>query len=177
MLLDEGRKQVWLVLTRQLGLVFTTTVLLIIGAVAVWAQQPFLVPSLASAVFVQTLAPHEPSATIWSASVGQLAGVVGGFVGLFLFAANTAPSFMDGHALTLARVGAAGIGGLVTAGLQLGLRAINPAGGATAIILAVGAESADWAGAGRLLCGISLVTLLGEAARLTLLRMQKSLAS
>jgi hypothetical protein len=155
---------------RLVAIILSGAILMIIGAISVWAQQPCLVPSLASATIVQTLTPQEPSARAWNTAVGQLAGLIGGFAGIFLTAANLTPSFMDHHDLTFARVGAAGVAVIITAGIQVLLKAISPAGAATALVLAVGAESASLTGAARLIVGIILVTLLGEAARLGLLR-------
>ena len=62
------------------------------------------------------------------------------------------------------------IAALLTALGQLSLKAGSPAGGATAVIMATGAETADLAGTARLVVGIALVTGLGEIARQLLLR-------
>lgn len=59
---------------------------------------------------------------------------------------------------------------IVTSVLQRILRATSAAGGATALIVALGAETATADGAARLAAGILLVTLLGEAARWLVLR-------
>ena len=155
---------------RLMAVILSGMILIIIGALSVWAQQPCLVPSLASATLVQTITPNEPTARAWNTAVGQLAGVAGGFVGIFATGSNATPSFMDHHTLTLARAGAAGLAVVIASGLQLLLKAISPAGAATALVLALGAETATLAGAGRLIVGIFLVTLLGELSRLGILR-------
>jgi len=49
--------------------------------------------------------------------------------------------------------------------LQALLGAVNPAGGATALILTLGSEAATLAGAVRLTTAVLLVTALGEGAR------------
>lgn len=147
-----------------------TAVLAIIGAFSVWAQEPWLMPSLGSAVFVQTLTPEEPTATPYVTGVGQLLGLVSGFIGVYIAAATVTPMFMGENALTFARVLAVAVATLLTAGLQLALKAKSPAGGATAVVVALGLETANWAGAWRLVVGIALVTALGEAARQIILR-------
>jgi hypothetical protein len=117
-------------------------VLAAIGVVFVWIQQPLLVPSLGSAVFVQVMSPTEPSARPWNTAMGQVIGLVGGMIGIFLAHATTVPNFLSSRPLILIRV----------------------------LAVAIGAETADWSGAGRLLAGILLVTALGEAARQFVLR-------
>jgi hypothetical protein len=150
---------------------FVVAVILgVIGALAVWLQEPWMMPSLGSAIFVQILTPREPSARAWNTGLGQVAGIAGGFAGVYLAAATTTPTFMGDHKLVFARVLAVVIAVLVTAAVQLAIKATNPAGGATAMIVAMGLETANWSGAGRLVVGIALVTILGEAARHLILR-------
>ena len=50
-------------------------------------------------------------------------------------------------------------------------KALNPAGAATVLVVVLGAETATWAGAGRLIFGIFMVTLLGEVARWLMLKL------
>lgn len=145
-------------------------VLGVIGLVSLWTQQPLLAPSVGSAVFVQVMTPTEPSARAWNTAAGQIIGVGAGMTGVFAAAATVAPTFLANHLLVFDRVLAMIIAVLLTVIFEMLLRATSPAGGATAVLIAIGGESADWAGAGRLLAGILLVTLLGEAARLLILR-------
>ncbi len=141
-----------------------------IAALSVWIQEPLFAPSLASAVFVQLLSPTEPDASPYHALVGQLTGIVAGFIGVFVASAAATPPFFGSHPLVFERVIAVAIAVAVTAFGQLLLKATSPAGGATAVILAIGLESANLAGAARMAAGIVLVTGLGELARQLLLR-------
>ena len=147
-------------------------VLGLIGLLAVWSHEPILVPSLGSALFTQIYDASAPSASPWSIGVGQLAGLAGGFLGVAVAFAAPTPSFMGDHALVYARVLAVLIAVPVAAALQMLLRAVSPAGGATALVIALGAEAADWAGGLRMLVGIAVVTGLGEIARRLVLRSQ-----
>lgn len=149
-------------------------VLGLVGLIAIWVQIPFLAPSLASGVFSQVTTPSAPAARMWNISVGQVCGVAGGFVGVWLAGAGTAPPFFLDHHLVLLRVVAVAIAALITIVLQHALRATTPAGGATAVVVAVGAENATWPGFGHLLGGIVLVATLGEIARLVVQRMEAS---
>jgi hypothetical protein len=150
-----------------------TIAMVVIALVAVWTQEGLLVPSLGSAVFIQAFSPTQPSATPYSIGVGQVLGVVGAFVGVYISMSAWAPEFTAGHALVYGRVLAVLIAVLLTAGLQLALKATSPAGGATALVVALGIETPNWAGAGRILVGILLVTVIGEVGRQLILRQQE----
>jgi hypothetical protein len=153
-----------------LGACAAAIILTVIGAFSLWVQQPLLAASLGSAVFIQTLTPGEKSGRLWPTGIGQLAGVAGGLIGVILAHAEPAPMFMAAQPLVVARVLAACLAVLVTGCLQGVLKAVSPAGAATALILALGMEAPDWLGIVRLMTGIALVTVLGEAARQMLLR-------
>lgn len=140
-------------------------VLAIIAALSVLLQQPLLVPSLGSAVFVQVMSPTEPNAKPWNTAVGQFVGVAAGLISVYVAFASTVPIFMGDHPLVWARVLAVVIAVTLTVLGENVLKATSPAGGATAVVLAIGAETGDWAGVGRMALAIVLVTALGEFAR------------
>lgn len=154
--------------------ILITIVLGIVAAFAAVAQTPWLAPSLASAVFTQGLTPDQPSAKPYSIAAGQFIGGASGFVGVLVGGAAAAPQFFGDHQLVAARVVAVAVAVLVSAAVQLATKAISPAGGSTALVVAVGMETANWAGANRLAVGIVLATVLGEIARQIILRAQKS---
>lgn len=145
--------------------VCSAVVLVAIGLLSVWIGQAWLVASLGSATFIQVLTPHEPSARIWPTAAGQACGIVGGYAGVYAAFAWAAPRFEAGDPLAMRRVLAVLVAVAVTAALQLGLRARCAAGGALALLLALGQETPDWAGLARLAVGVALVTFLGEFAR------------
>ena len=144
----------------------------VIAVISVWMQEPWLAPSLGSAVLAQTLSPDQPSAKPYSIAVGQLLGAAAGFAGVFIAGATTVPAFMGDHDLTWARAGAVALALLLVAALQLACKATTPPGGATAVVVAIGAEAANWSGVLHLAIGILLVTALGEGARQLILRMR-----
>ncbi len=147
-------------------------IIFIIGAVGFWAQQPWLVPSLGSAVFSQVTSPEHPSASPYSIGLGQLIGIAAAFAGIYILGAEHAPALMTGHPVVWTRVGAAALAILIALALQIGSKAMSPAGGATALVLAVGAEVPTAGGALRMVIGILLVILFGEAARRLALRLR-----
>ncbi len=157
---------------RAAGILASGGILALVGALSIWARQPWLAPSLASALFVQTLTPGERSARLWPTLAGQIAGVACGVAGVYLAHAVRLPSFVDHHALLPRRVVAVLTAVVLTGASQLMLRAVSPAGAATTLIVAMGIETADLAGAARLIGAIVVAGLLGEAARLGILKLR-----
>jgi hypothetical protein len=148
----------------------TSLILGLIGVLAWWSGAPLLAPSLGSAVFTQLLSPRNKGAQPYSVAIGQLLGLVGGFAGAWIVGAVGMPVFTHGHPLVGARVAAVVLAALITAALHSLSGAESPAGGATAMVVAMGIESANGVGAWRMVVGILLVTGLGEVARRALLR-------
>ena len=145
-------------------------ILAAIGGLSVATGRPWLVPSLGTAAFIQTMTPKVPSARPWNVVVGQLCGLGAGFAGVYVMGAQAAPAFASGHPLAWVRITAVAVAVTITVALQLLLRAENPTGGAVALLLALGAVPPNGQGAGLMLVGIALVSLLGEAARFTVLK-------
>ncbi len=152
--------------------ILITLVLAVIAAFSLWAQQAWLVPSVAAAAFLQIFSPDEPSARPYGIAVGQIIGGISGFIGVLALAATVAPAFTGDHHLPAARFGAIVVAVAISSIAQAGLGATSPAGGATAVVVASGVETATWLGAERLLLGITLVTVLGEVARRIVLRIR-----
>lgn len=157
-----------------LATVLVAAILSVLAAASLWAQAPFLAPSLGSAVFTQVLHPREASARPYAILVGQILGAASGFAGVYLAGAAAAPPFSGDHTLVAARLAAIAIAGLLAAGGQRATGALTPAGGATALVVALGAEPANWHGVRDLAVGLAIVTLLGEAARRLMLRPQQA---
>ena len=119
----------------------------LIAALSVLLQEPLLAPSLASAMFVQVMTPGQPTAKPWNTAVGQLVGLAAGLIGVYVSFATTVPMFMGDHPLVWARVLAVVIAVVLKVVGQTVLKAFSPAGGATALVIAIGAEMGlgrDW---------------------------------
>lgn len=136
-----------------------------IGLISVAVQQPVLVPSLASAAFLQILLPDQSTAKPWSIGVGQLIGAACGFACVHLVGAVGTPSFMGDQPLMLVRVLAVALAVGATMAIQLAFKATSAAGGTLALFLALGTETPDLAGIARTLAGVALATGIGEVAR------------
>ncbi len=149
-------------------------VLCVIGAIGVAVHAAYLVPSLGSAMFVQVMTPKEPSANLWSTLIGQLVALPAGFFAVYVCGAEVAPAFLSGHPLAADRLLAVAIAVVLTIVAQRALRATSPAGGALALLLALGATPPTGQGALLLGVGIVLVTILGEPCRMLILRQEKA---
>lgn len=141
-----------------------------IAAISVGTQDTFLAPSIAAAAFTQLFSPLQPGARPYTIVLGQIAGAAAGFVGVHLTHAMDFGKLMGARDLAWERVAAVAVAVAIAAVVQMALKARSPAGGTTAVVVAVGAETADIAGAVRLAVGIVLVAVLGEIARQILVR-------
>lgn len=84
-----------------------------------------------------------PSARAWNTTVGQLMGVVCGYLGVFCHG-RIRPEFPDRASTGLAAGGCRGDCGAADRLLQPLFKATNTAGGATALVVALGAERPRW---------------------------------
>lgn len=148
-------------------------ILVAIGAFGIWTGYPWLVPSLGSATLLPTMSPQVPTARAWNTCVGQLVALVGGFAGVFAVGAETVPAYDASHSLAWARIAAVAIAVGITVLLQVITASENPAGGATALLVALGTLSASWQSAFILVIGILLVSILAEGARFVILRLRR----
>jgi hypothetical protein len=153
--------------------VAAAVVLCAIGAISIAAHDAYLVPSLGSAIFVQVMTPKEPSA---SPLIGQLVALPAGFIAVFSCGADTAPAFLSGHPLSPDRLLAVAIAVILTILAQRALKATSPAGGAVALLLALGTIPPTAHGALLMSVGIILVTILGEPCRMLILYREKAVS-
>lgn len=150
--------------------VLLALILGVIAGASVLFGEAWLAPSLGSAAFSQMLHSEQPSSKPYSIAVGQILGALAGFAGVAIAGLVHVGPFMGDHGLYAGRILAVVIAVVLVSGAQIVTGAKTPAGGATALIVALGLETTTWMGALRLLVGIVAVTALGEAARRTILR-------
>ena len=145
--------------------ILVVAVLGLVGVVSLWTKQALLAPSLGAAVFTQMLHANERSARPYNLAVGQIVGGIAGFIGVYAAGQVHAGLFTGAHSLPAGRIVAVVIAGALAAVMQIALGAETPTGGATALIIALGYDTATLAGGLRLLSGIVLVVGFGEMAR------------
>jgi CBS-domain-containing membrane protein len=129
-----------------------------IGALGLLAHDAWLTPSLGSAILIQVMTPREPSARLWNTFIGQALAVFAGFAAVYIAGDHTLPAVAIALAATVL--------------LQRALQATCPAGGAVALLIALGSVPANLHGAWLLAIGIVLVTGMGEAMRVVILKVK-----
>ena len=119
----------------------------LVGRMGVLLGQPLLVPSLGPSAALIALLPSHPTARAWNTVTGHLIGLLAGFAAVALAGAASAPSVLSGGELTWSRVGAATLAmALTLAGCALA-RAGHPPAAATTLLVALGGDRHDRAGA------------------------------
>lgn len=152
--------------------ILITVVTGLVALLGYWAQAPWLIPGVGASAFIQLLLPDKPAGQAYSTGVGQLIGMVGGFVAVLVTGASAAPVMSETHEIALIRVGAVALAVFLTAVVQVPLKAPSAAGAAVAVLIATGVASTSWASVGVIAASIGLVTVFGEAARRALLPME-----
>lgn len=123
---------------------------------------------------MQVMSPHAEGARPYSLGMGQVLGLVAGLAAIHLAGAAGTPAFSTEHPLVTPRVAAAVVAIGLAAALQISCKATSAVGGATALVVALGTETADWAGAARMAVGIAVITALGDVARHVLMARRPS---
>jgi hypothetical protein len=137
----------------------------LIGVFAVVAGYPWLFASLGPTAALQATMPDASVSRPWNVAVAHVVALGAGLAAVYATGASHTPSFAVSHALTLLRVAAACMAVIIAIALEFVLAASHASGAATALLLALGLIPPDWKGAFAVLCGIALVTALGECLR------------
>ena len=150
----------------------TTAVMVLIGALSVWAGIEWLVASLGPSAMMQTLSSEQKTASMYNTCVGQLIGEAAGFIGVFVVGAEVLPPFTTGQLLTWDRLAAVAIAFVLMIPVQTLLKAKHPPAGSVVLLVALGILPATWHTAWTLIVGIIMVTVFGEGARLLTTRVK-----
>lgn len=132
----------------------------ILGTLAVFsviAQEAWIAPSLASAVFSQLLHPDDSGSHPINIAVGQVIGVAAGMGAVALAGQIHAPRLLGDHDLVAGRAVAIALAALLASFFQAITGKKTPAGGATALVVAIGIETVTWIGVFRMLMGTSAI--------------------
>jgi CBS-domain-containing membrane protein len=130
----------------------------LLAAVALFAQSPFIFPSLGPTAFLFFYTPTQPSASPRNTIIGHAIGVVTGYLSLVVTGLTTAgPALVVG--ITWPRVIAAGLSLGLCAGLMVLLKSPHPPAGATTLIISLGILTKPFQ-LGVLMIAVILLTLL-----------------
>lgn len=109
----------------------------LLAGLAALTGQPFVFPALGPIAFLLFYAPTGPPASPRNTILGNLIGVIAGYLSLLAFGLLDAGSFI-GEGVTGPRIGAAALSLGLTAGFMVWLRTPNPPAGATTMIVSLG---------------------------------------
>lgn len=148
----------------------SVAVMALIGALSVWADEPWLVASLGPSVLTQAMLANQKSATMKDTCIGQLVGLGVGFAGVYAVGAEAVPALASGEPLTWIRVSAVVVAFVLLVPLQHALKVKHPPAGSTALLVALGLEPPSWHTVWVMIVGIVMITVFGEAARALVMR-------
>ena len=138
--------------------------ILITGAVALFAGRPWLLPSLGPTAVLVGEMPAHPVSRPWNTIVGHLGAVVAGFTGVLLTGAMNEPVVLVDHVITLPRVLASVIAILLTVLVGGLLRASHPPAAATTLLVSLGSlRTLD--DAANLAIGVVILAIAGAVLR------------
>jgi hypothetical protein len=144
----------------------------LIGASGVLAGEPWLIASLGPSALVQIMTPRQTSARPWNTALGQCTGMAAGFISVYAVGAAWTPEVTSGHPMTWIRIAASVLAIGLTASGQVLLHAIDAPGASTSLLIALGKIRPTLYGAFLITVGVLMVTVLGEAVRWLVLRLE-----
>jgi CBS-domain-containing membrane protein len=139
--------------------------IILIGALGVYTNQPLLFPSLGPTAFLQVEDPELRVARLYNTVVGHVVGMAAGLAAVFLLRIGRAPSPMVTGVLTADRILASTLAVALTIALGLLLRASHPPACATTLLFALGGFAPTLHVVLTVLAGVLLIGLTGEVLR------------
>lgn len=139
--------------------------MLLVGAIGLALGQPLLFPSLGPTAFLQAETPELPAARFYNTVVAHAAGLAAGFLAVFIFGAQQAPSVLATQQLTPVRLWAAVLSIVLTLLAGYLLRASHPPAAATTLLVALGGFKPTLASVQTVAIGVLIVAIAGEALR------------
>jgi len=140
-------------------------VVLLIGFLGALAGIPWLFASLGPSAVLQASMPMMRMSRPYNVAVGHLIALGTGFFAVYITGAVHAPPYTVLHPIVLTRVWAAGIAITLAVACELAAKAQHAPAASTSLLVALGIVTPSWRGAFVFVCGILLVTVLGEGVR------------
>lgn len=154
-----------------IGALLTLVIFAVIGALALIVGQPLLVPSLGPTTLVQLQTSTLTAARPWNVLAGHGVAIAAALLSLAIAAGYHTPSPILTGVLTWQRELASALAVALTLIAQAPLKATHPPAAATGLLITLGAIEPLGRALWILVAGIVLTALLGEGARLVLLKM------
>ena len=146
--------------------------LLVLGGVGLALKLPLIFTSLGPTAYEQIEKPETRSARPYNIIVGHVAALLCGFVALFMVRGFHEPVPSSAGYLTATRVFASVLGCMLTALINLFLKASQPAAFSTTLLVTLGSYESPRA-AFTIVLAVVLLAILGEPLRKKSLRLRK----
>ena len=143
--------------------VWSAALVLIVGATAYFAGQPWLFPSLGPTAYLVAAYPGLTTSRPYNCVVGHVVGIGSGFAAVAVFNAWNSP-IVPLDNVSLRRLGAAALAIGLTVLLSQLLRAGHPPAAATTLLVALGAFHTAWHAA-VIFIGVALLVALNEGMK------------
>ena len=138
--------------------------MVLVGAIACLAGQPWLIPSLGPTAYLQAETPAHPASRFYNTVVGHLIGLLAGFAAVVILNAWQSPALFSDHQLVLTRVWASAVALALTLLGALFLKASHPPAAATTLLVTLGAIR-TMQDALNAMAGVLILALFGTAFR------------
>lgn len=112
--------------------------ILVVGAIGLLVNQPWLFPALGPTAFLQSERPDLKSSRFYNVVVGHLCGMVAGILAIAVLGATNAPGVLEASSLTPVRMWASVVAMVLTTLGCLLLKANHPPAAATTLLFSLG---------------------------------------
>ncbi|PPD44456.1 MAG: HPP family protein [Methylocystis sp.] len=128
----------------------------LVGALALFFRQPWLIPSLGPTIFLQLVNAADPAARPRAILLGHAIGVAAGFGALFLCGAQGAPPVFGEQILSPGRLVATALAVGATIFVQTLAGAKHPPAAATTMLITLGGVKPAWGAVLAIAAGVAL---------------------
>ncbi len=154
-----------------------SALMLVVGAVGLAADQPWLYPSLGPTAFMQAEYPGHRTSHLYNTIAGHFIGLGAGVLAVKALGAGDASSVIATHHLTAIRVWAAVIAEAATILGMLLLHASHPPANSTTLMFALGAFRPVPHDILAVVAGVLILAVIGEGIRHLRLRLRRAFAA
>lgn len=137
----------------------------VVGALGLWAREPWIFPSLGPTILLQHSSPHKKSGSLWNTLGGHGVAMALGFGVVLLTGAASSPPVVSTGIVAPPRIEATVIAIVLSIFAQDALKADHAPGAATCLLITLGAFPPDWHSAWVLAVGIVLIAIMGHFSR------------
>lgn len=145
---------------------------LLAGGLGYVTGNVWLFPSLGPSIFLHVVSPHLKSSSLYNMVVGNLVGIIIGYILAIITGAAYVQSPLAVGYLQLSHVVASCISLALVILIHIPLKASHPPAAATTFLITLGGFKATWHDLSAILIGIAIIAVAGEIVRQMILSME-----